>query len=97
MDIIENHIENNMNWRAIKNLLRLSPEVMRMAEVDSTKVPLSLQIKYHDVQNAISARLSKLSRKAYIDKESVILWLEDMHKRDYHVLQDINTESFVIA
>ena len=67
---IENHGENNMNWRAIKDLLWLSPEAVNMAEEDSTKFPLSLRIKYRDIQNASLARLSKLSRKATLIKKA---------------------------
>ncbi|KAG2215871.1 hypothetical protein INT45_003286 [Circinella minor] len=78
-----------MDWKSIKDLLRLSPKELQEAENDDSKVPLSLLVNASDVQNAILAKLSKLSRKAYIDKESVLLWFDKLHKREYHVLQHI--------
>ncbi|KAI7847586.1 hypothetical protein BDC45DRAFT_415038, partial [Circinella umbellata] len=94
---INEHVEKNMDWNAFKDLLRLSPEELQEAENDDSKVPLSLLVNASDVQNAILAKLSKSSRKAYIDKESVLLWFDELRKREYHVLQHIYSSSFVIA
>ncbi|KAI7847564.1 hypothetical protein BDC45DRAFT_418743, partial [Circinella umbellata] len=94
---INEHVEKNMDWKAFKDLLRLSPKELQEAENDDSKVPLSLLVNASDVQNAILAKLSKSSRKAYIDKESVLLWLDELRKKEYHVLQHIYSSSFVIA
>ncbi|KAI7848293.1 hypothetical protein BDC45DRAFT_574984 [Circinella umbellata] len=59
-----------MDLKSIEDLLHLSPKELQ--EV----IPLSLLVNASDVQNAILAKLSKSSRKAYIDKESILLWFD---------------------
>ncbi|KAI7858236.1 hypothetical protein BDC45DRAFT_421481, partial [Circinella umbellata] len=94
---INEHVEKNMDWKAIRDLLHLSPKELQEAENDDSNVLLSLLVNESDVENAILVKLLKPLRKAYIDKENVLLWFDELHKREYHVLQHIYSSSFVIA
>ncbi|OAD68396.1 hypothetical protein PHYBLDRAFT_68949 [Phycomyces blakesleeanus NRRL 1555(-)] len=75
---IVSHVDNNMDWKAIKTLLRIDPrrlEEVLEAGLAISSFPMSLRINYHDVQNVINTRLNKLSRRNAVDRTSVEEWM----------------------
>ncbi|OAD65510.1 hypothetical protein PHYBLDRAFT_153410 [Phycomyces blakesleeanus NRRL 1555(-)] len=59
------HVDNNMDWKAIKMLFRIDSKCLEELEagLGISSFPMSLHINYHDVQNVINACLNKLSKK----------------------------------
>lgn len=75
---IQDAVEKHLDWKSIKNLLRLTEEDLELLESleKSTTFPPALLVNYHDVQNVITRKLNNLSRKHYQDKTSVQLWMK---------------------
>ncbi|OAD66222.1 hypothetical protein PHYBLDRAFT_152795 [Phycomyces blakesleeanus NRRL 1555(-)] len=72
---IVSHVDNNMDWKAIKTLLQINPHF-----------PISLRINYYDVQNVINVHLNNLSRGNAIDKTSLEQWIEFLEKEKNYLV-----------
>ncbi|KAI7863800.1 uncharacterized protein EV154DRAFT_586403, partial [Mucor mucedo] len=93
-DWIATHVDNNMDWKAIKPLLRLSHEQMDNIEKNDNfpGVPMSMLVNHRAVQNVIYDRLQKKYKKNESDKISVDLWMDYLRSNDYQTFLDVDQE-----
>ncbi|OAD70583.1 hypothetical protein PHYBLDRAFT_69582 [Phycomyces blakesleeanus NRRL 1555(-)] len=79
---VEGLVSQNMDWKSIKNMLRMSEDRLLELEQagDRSSFPSSLLIDYQYVRNVINARMMKLSRKHVDHYESVKLWVQELNE-----------------
>ncbi|KAI8979866.1 hypothetical protein BDB01DRAFT_725385 [Pilobolus umbonatus] len=85
-DWINEQVESNKDWKAIKATLRLSETNLDAFDMfeSFSKIPAGLLVRYVDVQNVIFAKMNKLSRKSSVNMESIRLWMNDMQDTKHY-------------
>ncbi|OAD65555.1 hypothetical protein PHYBLDRAFT_64623 [Phycomyces blakesleeanus NRRL 1555(-)] len=87
---INEHVEKNLDWNAIKGLLRL--EDVKLEEMENstsmTSIPSAMMIQYKDVHNAIVARINNSARKHYKDEISTERWIAFLQEKGYQTMFD---------
>ncbi|OAD65926.1 hypothetical protein PHYBLDRAFT_175667 [Phycomyces blakesleeanus NRRL 1555(-)] len=87
---INEHVEKNLDWKAIKGLLRL--EDIKLEEMENsmsmTSIPSAMMIQYKDVHNAIVARINNSARKHYKDEISTERWIAFLQEKGYQTMFD---------
>ncbi|KAI9261870.1 hypothetical protein EDC94DRAFT_496733, partial [Helicostylum pulchrum] len=78
---IAKHVEEHrMDWKYIKNVLRLNEN--KVDDIENTSVlPYSMLITYKDVQNVIANSLNRTSRKHANVYRSVDLWMDYLREK----------------
>ncbi|KAL9540246.1 hypothetical protein MBANPS3_009794 [Mucor bainieri] len=64
---INEQVDNNMDWKSIKKLLRIGEKELIKLENDATisSFPMALLVNYQDVKDAVNTRVMKLAKKTY--------------------------------
>ncbi|KAL0085992.1 hypothetical protein F4703DRAFT_1709915, partial [Phycomyces blakesleeanus] len=87
---INEHVEKNLDWKAIKGLLRL--EDVKLEEMENsmsmTSIPSAMMIQYKDIHNAIVARINNSARKHYKDEISTERWIAFLQEKGYQTMFD---------
>ncbi|KAI9246546.1 hypothetical protein EDC94DRAFT_529522 [Helicostylum pulchrum] len=94
-DWIHQQMKSNMDWKAIKGALRMSENSLDSFDMSLafSKILAGMLVKYSDVQNSIVAKMNALSRKHATDKESVRLWMEELHQnRFYSAMYEVSQD-----
>ncbi|CEG84160.1 hypothetical protein RMATCC62417_18005 [Rhizopus microsporus] len=92
---IEENVNQNMDWKSIKNLLSMDEARLLQIEQNgvSSSFPSSLRINYYDVRNTVNAKLMKLSRRAVHDRDSVQIWMEELAEKGAKTLFKVHKDS----
>ncbi|OAD71981.1 hypothetical protein PHYBLDRAFT_169891 [Phycomyces blakesleeanus NRRL 1555(-)] len=79
---VEGLVSQNMDWKSIKNMLRMSEDRLLELEQAGNRsfFPSSLLIDYQYVRNVVNAEIMKLSRKHVDHYESVKLWVQELNE-----------------
>ncbi|KAI9268270.1 hypothetical protein BDA99DRAFT_558434 [Phascolomyces articulosus] len=77
---IEKNVDSHMDWNAIKSALRLTHKYFDYMDTNPDILPICLLIHYQDINQ------SKLSKKAYTDKDSVNEWMKCLVQQGLDVL-----------
>ncbi|KAJ7660131.1 hypothetical protein DFH06DRAFT_1472232 [Mycena polygramma] len=86
---IENRVDEGLDWKAIKPLLRLDALILDQLDAGTfTDLPESLRIAQTDVYNAIRRRLRKLAHLDPDGTRSLSLWKEKLGSLGYSVLYE---------
>ncbi|KAG2201832.1 hypothetical protein INT47_004389 [Mucor saturninus] len=98
---LEEHASTYMNWKAIKNLLRIIKRNPLELKIDksSNSFPASLYNHYQDVQVIVDSRISKESKKSQTEADSISLWMGQLKSEDYVTLSLIGEgqQTFVLS
>ncbi|KAG1042622.1 hypothetical protein G6F43_011853 [Rhizopus delemar] len=73
---IKKHVDRDLDWKQIKDLLRLDESRLDQNNTRFGTMPAALFVKYKDVKNLIDARIAYLTRKHSNDKESIKFWVD---------------------
>ncbi|KAI7885962.1 uncharacterized protein EV154DRAFT_605713 [Mucor mucedo] len=98
---LEEHANTYMNWKAIKNLLRIIKRNPLELKIDNSShsFPVSLYNHYQDVQVIVDSRISKASKKSQTEADSISLWMRQLKSEDYVTLSLIGEgqQTFVLS
>ncbi|KAG1154651.1 hypothetical protein G6F36_014463 [Rhizopus arrhizus] len=85
---IKKHVDRDLDWKQIKNLLRLDESRLDQLENNTrfSAMPAALFVKYKDVKNLIDARIVYLTKKISNDKESIKLCVDTLKQEGFFSL-----------
>ncbi|SAL97382.1 hypothetical protein, partial, partial [Absidia glauca] len=76
---LKKQVDNEMNWTSISALLRLNDDEMDMLEgeiEERRRFPKMMAVNYRAVQNLVLSKINRVSKKHFVDKTSVGLWMD---------------------
>ncbi|OAD73091.1 hypothetical protein PHYBLDRAFT_71578 [Phycomyces blakesleeanus NRRL 1555(-)] len=96
---VEGLVSQNMDWKSIKNMLRMSEDRLLELEQagDRSSFPSSLLIDYQYVRNVINARMMKLSRKHVDHYKSVKLWVQELNESENTTLFTVHKNGLFLV
>ncbi|KAG1501015.1 hypothetical protein G6F53_011179 [Rhizopus delemar] len=83
---ITKHVDRDLDWKQIKDLLRLDESRLDQNNTRFGTMPAALFVKYKDVKNLIDARIAYLTRNHSNDKESIKLWVDTLKQEGFFSL-----------